>query len=262
MYTLACGVFLAPMLGSYVRSDYGKALSALRAEVRPDDAVVLNGPWQDLLYQRYGWGLPHGTIIASRVPLDPDESIGWLERLAAAHSRIWVIDSASDAADPNGVVAGWLDSHAYPRPVIPYEKAILRPYLTDFGAPTLREQRLDVHTLDLSFTTVGLDAASLIPGGEARLRIGAVLPPGSPAIGRRAVVDLIAPSGASVWHWDGPLTPRDETLEYRATILLPRSAASGVYTLRMTLYETDALRNPTRIGDAVVLTTITVAAGP
>jgi hypothetical protein len=235
IYGLIAVVGLVPMYGGFTRSDYGHAMAALRAQVRPDDAIVLNGPWQDLLYQRYGWGLPPRAIIASTVPLDPPESIGWLARLAGEHPRLWVVDSASDAADPQGVVAAWLDRNAYPRPVISFEKALLRPYLTDApGSPPLVAKPVALDSLDVRVNAVALDHWVLVPGDEARLRIDAQ--PTGPRAATDVVARLIAPDGTEVWHWDGPLASLNGSLAYRAAVLVPTAAAPGSYVLQVVAY--------------------------
>lgn len=239
------GSGLAPIYNGHIRSDYGRAMWALRAEARPDDILVLNGPWQDLLFRRYGAGLPPHTFVASRVPLDPAETLPQLATLVAEHPRVWVVDSATDAADPDGVVAGWLDRHAYPRPVIPFEKALLRPYLTDVGRPLAMEERLvSESALGVRIERVAADAWRLPPGGEARLQVwgsrlsceAADVPCGSEGE-RRALIRLLAADGKTVWHWDGRLWPAGAGLEYRAGLAIPRDAATGRYALEAVVYE-------------------------
>ncbi|HZT05591.1 MAG TPA: hypothetical protein VFC51_01045, partial [Chloroflexota bacterium] len=259
--------FLSPAYAGYMRSDYGAAMAALRAHVQPDDAIVLNGPWQDLLYRRYGWGLPDRYIIASTVPLIPAESIGWLERLTSSHSRLWVVDSATDAADPTGVVTGWLDAHAYPAPVFQFEKAVLRPYLVSETDP-LRERVVDASTLDLRIRSVASDRWAARPGDWARLRIrGTTVVAGDGDAlqgasdtggGDRLFVELDGPDGTDVWHWDGPLEARAGETEYRAAIVVPEGAATGAYTLSAVAYQQGRSGQVVRIGDSVALTTIDV----
>ncbi len=245
------GVGLAPMYGGYTRGDYGRAMAALRAEARADDAVVLNGPWQDLLYRRYGVGLPERSIIASTVPLEPSEAERNLQAIAAVHPRIWVVDAATDIADPNGVVTGWLDRNAYPRPVIPFEKALLRPYLTDFGRAALQERPIVAAALEVQLLAVALDAWQLAPVGETRVRITAAprpCPAGDagcepgPGMARgetalRLSLQLVSSEGSSLWHWDGELSPADTRLEYRAGLTIPPDAAPGRYRLEALVYE-------------------------
>jgi hypothetical protein len=269
---------LGTMYGGYTRSDYGQAMGALRAETRPDDVIVLNGPWQDLLFRRYGAGLPAHAFVATTVPLTLEETLPTLARLAAAHPRIWVVDAATDAADPHGVVAGWLDRHGYPRPVIHYEKALLRPYLTDFGRPAALQERrigepgLPVQTEGVQLYSVAVDGWQLPTGGEARLRIRAFHEPcglrnecrEEPVL--RLLVRLVGHDGATLWHWDGRLWPDGEGLEYRAGIIVPPTAAPGRYALQALVHEEAADgqggRQVIRMGDPVELGTLEVLRSP
>ncbi len=245
-------VGLAPMYGGYTRGDYGRAMNALRAEVRGNDAIVLNGPWQDLLYRRYGVGLPPRSIIASTVPLIPAEAERNLAAIAAVHPRIWVVDAATDAADPNGVVATWLEHNAYPRPVIPFEKALLRPHLTDVGRPSvLQERPVGASALEVQVDSVGLDSWQLSPGAEARLRLMAHIecpasgprcpPTEGSASGRdgglRLSLQLLGADDQALWHWDGELAAVGQRLEYRAGLVIPAGTPAGRYPLQALVYE-------------------------
>ncbi len=244
-------LMLAPLYGGYTRGDYGRAMAALRAEARPDDAVVLNGPWQELLYRRYGAGLPERSIIASTVPLESGEAERNLAAIAAVHPRVWVVDAATDIADPTGVVARWLDRHAYARPVIAFQNALLRPYLTDVGRAAWRERPIGATALEIELTTIGVDAWQLPPGGESRVRVAAARPAcsaddtscGSAPVAAsgdatlRLSLRLVSPDDRTLWHWDGQLTPVDNGLEYRAGLVIPPEAVAGSYPLRALVYE-------------------------
>jgi hypothetical protein len=221
---------------------------------------VLNGPWQDLLYRRYGVGLPSGTIIASAVPLEPAESICWLQRIVSSHPRVWVIDSATDAADPEGVVAAWLDANAFPRPVMPYDKALLRPYLTDAPTASALESRpVALESLGLHLTSIAFDRWTVGSGEESRLEIRArPRDPAAPLTGRRLVATLVGPDETSWWHWDGPLTPTGDGLRYRATVILPAEAAAGAYTLRAVVYEAERAGQVKRQAEPVRLGSVQV----
>ena len=260
VYVVVAGIGLASMYGGYERSDYGEALARLRSEVRPDDGVILNGPWQDLLYRRYGVGLPPGRIVASTVPLQVDETVGWLRQITAEHPRVWVVDSATDLTDPTGAVAAWLDANAYPRPVIEYQKAVLRPYLTEQGGRPLVGRPVDASSLGIQLTSVAMDSWTLAPGAESRLWIEGAAAAGAGGLSARAVVDLLSSDGSSVWHWDGPLARAGERLTFRAAVLVPTGTPTGSYTLQLTPYEAtpSAPRRVTRIGQPVAFSNIVV----
>jgi len=252
-YVTFAAVALVPYYDGFTRSDYGVAMGTLRSEVRPADAIVLNGPWQDLLYRRYGAELPQGQIIASTVPLDAREVLPRLQALAGAHPRLWVVDSATDEADPTGAVAGWLDAHAYPRPVLEFRKAVLRPYRTDSQPASFKPRGAEVVALGAQLRTVELEEWAPRAGAEVRLRVtGDDL---EPIGGRRLVARLVAANGVEVWHWDGPLARVDGRLSYRAAMVVPPNAEAGMYALQLVVYEVEDVgggrRRVTRIADPV-----------
>ena len=250
IYGMAALLAIAPFYGDYTRADYGVAMDALRARARPDDAIILNGPWQELLYRRYGWGLPERYIIASTVPLEAAEAVGWLERLTTTHRRLWIVDSATDAGDPNGVVVRWLDAHAYPAPVVEFRKALLRPYLTDQAwLPALEARPMTPQARSLGLTSLMMDRWTVAPGGESRLRVelagrsqSSEIPAGGEGAKteRRVSVQLVGPDERAVWHWDGPVLPAGDRGEYRAALTVPDGARPGDYVLRAMVYEREA----------------------
>ena len=261
---ISIAIGLWPIVSGYVRSDYGMAMATLRASVRPDDAIVLNGPWQELLYQRYGWGLPTRFVIASTVPLEAGEATRWLERITAAHARVWVVDSASDIADPNGVVRDWLDKYAYPRPVVEFHKALLRPYLSDRQietasravAPGAAAPSID-SLLGVRLDTVQLERWELRPGDEARLRVSGGVD--ADVDDRRLVARLLDRDGTEVWHWEGALLRTGERVEYRAALVIPPSAPPGPYRLEGLVYRpVGSSGQPAQIGEPTELATVVV----
>ena len=99
---------------SYTKSDYKGAMQLIQRDTRPGDVIILDGPWQELLFRYYYEGaLPH-LCIPERVPpaLDEQEAEPTLERTAKEYSRIWLVLSAEDIADPENFVEGWLRRHA------------------------------------------------------------------------------------------------------------------------------------------------------
>jgi hypothetical protein len=256
---LLSGFVLAPYYGGFVRSDYGSAMDTLRAQALPTDAIVLNGPWQDFLYRRYGWGLPPHHFVTSQVPTTAQEAIPRLELLAASHPRIWVVDSATDLTDPDGVVAAWLDRYAYPAPVITFQKALLRPYLTEATSTPGSPQALDATELEVRMTSVALDQWVLTRGDQSRLLVRAVSPPDGGA--RRMVARLVDGRGEAVWHWDASLSSADGGLRFAAALTVPPDAARGTYAIEAVVYEPEHPTGPPsvrRIAPPIVLGTVEV----
>jgi hypothetical protein len=240
--SLVCAAILMPFYGAFMRSDYGRGMDFLRARAQPQDAIVLNGPWQDLLYRRYGGGLPPHYFMTSRVPTTSAEAIPRLEQLTATHPRVWVLDSATDLTDPEAVVATWLDAHAYPGPVTPFQKVLLRPYRTTSTGEPSQTRELHVSALELEIDSVALDDWGLSRGQEARLllRTGRVPEGGT----RRILARLVNERGETVWHWDGVLTPQGEGLRFGATLVAPSDNPPGRYRLEALVYEPEGDQAP------------------
>jgi hypothetical protein len=143
--------------------------------------------------------------------------------------------------------------------VIEYQKAVLRPYLTDQRGG-LTPRPIDVSSLGMRFTSVAMDRWTLAAGQESRLQIEGSAAARGEAASARAVVDLLSPAGSSVWHWDGPLARVGDALTFRAAVLVPPGTPPGSYTMQLTAYEATPLtsRRVTRIGERVVLSSIGV----
>lgn len=232
--------------------DYPEVMAALREQVQPDDAVVLNGPAQQMWYQRYGADLPQARIlvrsegpapsqefaaVVSGKAVRMDEAGPVLTRSASAHPRLWVVESATDYFDPQGLVVRWLDTHAYPTAVYRFETALLRLYLTDGGnRPPLQVRGVDRELLDVRLVRVGLERWTLSPGAEARLLVDA-----EPATGtgpRKVSVRLVSlQDQKAVWEQDRPLLAVDGRLQMRGAIVLGSDVPAGSYRLDLVVYE-------------------------
>src|SRR5207253_2492692 len=116
--------------------------------------------------------------------------------------------------------------------------------------------------LGVHIASVAMDSWALAPAAVSRLRIDAVpTGPEATSISRRAVVDLTTPAGDSVWHWDGPLVPTGAALTYRATVVVPPDAVSGVYQLQVTPYEAASdgpARRVLRIAEPITIGSVDV----
>jgi len=86
----------------------------LHGHAEPEDAVLLHGPWQQLLLSYYDVGsLETYTISLRDLRVDPDRFDETLTRILAAHERVWVSYDSVEPVDPNRVVAQWLHEHAH-----------------------------------------------------------------------------------------------------------------------------------------------------
>jgi hypothetical protein len=74
------------------------------------------------------------------------------------------------------------------------------------------------------------------------------------------VARLVDADGTEVWHWDGALLRTSERTEYRAAVVVPRSAPPGLYRLEGVVYRPSQPQSgqPAQVGEPVELATVRV----
>ncbi len=124
-YGLACCAGLAVVAASlpglrnyyydprYARDDYRGIARYIQALGRPGDVVLINAPSQvETVGYYYRGPLPLVPLPRERPP-DRERTAGELAELSRKAERIFGIFWATNESDPERVVEGWLDSHAY-----------------------------------------------------------------------------------------------------------------------------------------------------
>lgn len=120
---IACvvGILLgiAPALHDYyfnprfARDDYRGMANYIAAVEQPGDAVLLNAAGQEDVFRYYYRGrLPIYPLPRHR-PLNVERTISELEQIAAQHRRLYALFWATNESDPDRIIEGWLDTHAY-----------------------------------------------------------------------------------------------------------------------------------------------------
>ena len=79
----------------------------LRAHARPDDGLLLHGPWQALLLTYYDPG------SLKRYRVEASSASETLADIFDAHDRVWVSYNSVEPVDPDWVVSRWLHEHAH-----------------------------------------------------------------------------------------------------------------------------------------------------
>jgi mannosyltransferase len=98
---------------AYARDDYRGIAAYVHATGEPGDAILLNAPGQQEVFAYYyGGELPVYPLPESR-PLDSEATQVTLGELAQPGGRVFALLWATDESDPDRVIEGWLDSHAY-----------------------------------------------------------------------------------------------------------------------------------------------------
>ena len=98
---------------AYARDDYRSIAAYIQAVGREGDAVLLNAPGQQEVFGYYYDGpLPVYPLPESRPP-DRAATEAALAELAQPGGRVFAVLWATDESDPERIIEGWLDAHAY-----------------------------------------------------------------------------------------------------------------------------------------------------
>jgi mannosyltransferase len=97
----------------YARDDYRGLARYIEATARPGDAVILNAPSQIEIFSYYYKGGLAFYPLPRRRPPEREETLRELEEITARHGRLYAVLWATDESDPERLVEGWLDEHAY-----------------------------------------------------------------------------------------------------------------------------------------------------
>jgi hypothetical protein len=111
----------------YRRADYSDVTRRIETLERPDDYVLLTGPWQARYFDHYYAGRLFHTVLPRNAPpaVDPAEARARLEDVTATHRRLWFIQAGTQQADPSNVVERWLLRNAWPAFREAHQNAVL-----------------------------------------------------------------------------------------------------------------------------------------
>jgi hypothetical protein len=95
------------------RDDYRSMAAYVDAAARPGDAIILDAPGQQEVFDYYYDGpLPVYGLPEQRPP-DPAATIDRVKAIASQHPHLYGLFWATGESDPDRLVEGWLDTHAY-----------------------------------------------------------------------------------------------------------------------------------------------------
>ncbi len=148
----ASGVALAKLYGGdpdYARDDYRGIATYIDAVGRPPgaqagDAVVLNAPGQQEVFRYYYAGDLPVHPLPRRRPLDRAATEAELQALARPGGRVFAVLWGTDESDPQRVVEGWLDAHAFQALDAWYGNVRLAVYAVPAQVPAKPDQVLDL----------------------------------------------------------------------------------------------------------------------
>ncbi|MEA3346259.1 MAG: glycosyltransferase family 39 protein [Chloroflexota bacterium] len=98
---------------AFARDDYRNVAAYIAAVEREGDAILLNAPGQwDVFTYYYEGQLPIYPLPRERPP-EEDRTLAELREIGRGHRRLFCLLWATDESDPERIVEGWLDQHAY-----------------------------------------------------------------------------------------------------------------------------------------------------
>jgi len=105
----------------FVKSEYGTMVQVIETASQPGDGIVLDSPWQYVLFKHYYKDdLPWYFLPAffpswlTPEPLTNNEVETTLQHLSTQHPRLWLVLADTEIPDPNNLAERWLTEHAYP----------------------------------------------------------------------------------------------------------------------------------------------------
>ncbi|MCL6431774.1 MAG: glycosyltransferase family 39 protein [Anaerolineae bacterium] len=97
----------------YARDDYRGIAAYISAVGGPEDLLLINAPSQIETVARYYQGPVPMVPLPLRRPPDRQETEAQLTELVEGRRRVFAIFWATNESDPEGIVEGWLNQHAY-----------------------------------------------------------------------------------------------------------------------------------------------------
>lgn len=98
---------------AWARDDYRDTAAYISAVERQGDAVLLNAPGQGEVFAYYYKGETPVYSLPQGRPPEEERTLAELEKIGTEHRRLFCLFWAMEESDPERIVEGWLDQHAY-----------------------------------------------------------------------------------------------------------------------------------------------------
>lgn len=114
----AAVTFVGPLDALYfnpglARDDYRGLVRLIEAQSSSQDGIILDAPGQaEVFSYYYRGGLPQYPLPRHRPP-GQAATEAELAQIAASHGNLWLVLWGDREADPQGLIQGWLNAHAY-----------------------------------------------------------------------------------------------------------------------------------------------------
>ena len=228
------------------RDNYRGMAAYITAVGRPDDAIILNAPGQREVFEYYYDGpLPVYGLPEQRPP-DAEATVAQLAEIARQHPHLYGLLWATDESDPQHIVEGWLDTHAYKATDTWQGNVRFVTYATQQDSDAWPRQEADIALDDqVSLTTYALSSREVESGDVLQLQL-AWQAEQVPETDYTVFVQLLDQRNQVVAQHDAPplsgerptsgWQPGEIVLDNRG-ILIPPGTAPGDYRLIAGMYD-------------------------
>ena len=233
---------------SMAAEDYEGVAQSIGAWSQEDDAILLVPPEQIAALGRAYDGPAHPYLLPQEQPLAPADTVQALAQISTDHRLLFVVFHNESLVDPNRIIEGWLNEHAYRAGSEWYGGTRLVVYGAPSGIETMDqplEARLGERVRLLGYTL----AEEAIQAGDM-VRLDLFWQTDEPLAERYSIfVHLVDDEGRLVAQQDsepmGGFQPTNrwlakEIVHDRAGVLLPTDLAAGEYHLLVGMYRPES----------------------
>jgi uncharacterized membrane protein len=161
---------------AYARDDYRSIVNFIKAVGDPTDAVILNAEGQQDVFDYYFERDPVTSMpvypLPRQRPLNETATLDELQTIAPKADGIYAVYWATQQADPNGLIEGWLDTHLYKATDQWYGNVRLVSYASPQTSmqdhPISVDYQLGAH---IRLTGYALSAPQIMPGDILQLAL-------------------------------------------------------------------------------------------
>jgi uncharacterized membrane protein len=160
----------------YARDNYRGIANFIKAVGGPDDAVILDAEGQQDVFNYYytNSAAPEAPVypLPRQRPLDEATTLAELQEIATGANKVYAVYWASQQADPNGLIEGWLDKHLFKATDQWYGNVRLVSYASPHASAELPMRPVN-YQLGAHIRLVGyaLSASRITPGDILQLAL-------------------------------------------------------------------------------------------
>ncbi|MCB0191341.1 MAG: glycosyltransferase family 39 protein [Anaerolineae bacterium] len=152
---------------AFARDNYRGIVQFIQSVGKADDAVILNAEGQQDVFGYYFEQEPSSQMpvypLPQRRPLDEAATLTALEQIAAEANKIYAVYWATQQADPEAVIEGWLDNRLFKATDQWFGNVRLVSYAS--AAPDLPYEAVDYRWENgIRLTGLALSNAPIVPG--------------------------------------------------------------------------------------------------